>query len=93
MRNEFGDEFTLEEIQEVASRVARLSRAAIDELWSRCGWRDSKRGARKSLPSEVVEEIKNNAPKRIRRVVNLLTETPKREVLRNLSLLENRPQS
>lgn len=92
MRNEFGDEFTADEIEDIADRVRRLSGSLIDELWSLCGWSDANRGVQRSLPPRIIEDIRNNAPERIRRVVNLISETPKQELLQNLSLLENRPQ-
>lgn len=88
MINEFGEIIKTEEIESIRDRVMKLSPENIDLLWSKCGWIDSEKKYSRALPKEKIANIKVNKEMSLQYVTALLLETPKLEILNNLSEVE-----
>lgn len=84
MKNEFGEEFTGEEIKEITNKILKLPDKLIDELFFRCGFIYSEH-TMKALSQENIDDIRNDE-----RTIefSLLSETPKKDVLKNLEDIE-----
>jgi DNA-binding PadR family transcriptional regulator len=90
--NEFGELFTREEVKEIKERILKLPDELIDELFYRCGFiysgmafvtGDGK--SFKALYDGAIEEIRDE----VYFLENsLLSETPMKEILKNLEDLE-----
>ena len=90
MINEFGELIEDKEILKTTKRVMKFPPKRIDLLWYKCGWIDScKKGKKKALTDKKVAEIKEDINISKRHIGALLHETPKGEVLKELSNMEH----
>jgi len=87
--NEFKKEINEKLIESLAKRVMRLPIEKIDELWFKCEWIDSEKEDNKALPQYRLEEIKSDFETSKRYIENLLLETPKKDVIKNLEEIES----
>ena len=90
MINEFGELIEASEVLKIAQRIMNLAPEKIDLLWYRCGWIDSvKTKGNKALSNKKIREIKKSTRLSKQHSLALFLETPKKEVLSELSDLEN----
>lgn len=90
MINEFNELIEEKELLEIADRIKNLAAEKIDLLWYKCGWIDvENHGKNKALSSRKIVEIKENKDLSRAHTSSLLLETPKGEVIKELSDLEN----
>lgn len=84
MMNEFGEEITAREVNELSEKIRKLSEEEIDRLWFRCGWVESDRGKNKALSPKRISSMKKEPSFAKTQVRNLLMETPKIELMKNI---------
>jgi len=85
MINEFGENISEEEISGLAKKIRRLSPKEIDHLWNLCGWIDKEKGENEALPDWRIEGIRESQKMAREQVKNLLTESHKQDVMKNLN--------
>ena len=89
--NEFNEEITDDEVHRVASRLQRLPRQKIDEVWHRCGFILNNRAPDlKALSDQDVSAILGNILEAKERVSWLFQETPKEDVHFALETVERK---
>lgn len=88
MINEFGDEITSEDVEEIADKVREMSFEEIDLLWFKCGVIDKDKGGNKALPSFEIEKIKSSEGFARKEVHDLLMNVPFGEFMEFLADLE-----
>lgn len=88
MINEFGEEISGEEIDDVAERVQALGKEEIDLLWEKCGIIADDKKDNRALADWEIEKIKENRAYARRAVHDLLLNIPLREFMGFLSDLD-----
>ena len=88
--NEFNEKISAEKVSELTERIINLSDDNIDELWFRCEFimADHKKDELKALRKDDIENIRSGVDDAEDTVVALLTETPIKDVEKNLEELE-----
>jgi hypothetical protein len=79
--NEFGEEISKNQLEEIARKVKKLNAKDIDGLFCDCGWKEYPSGDNKALPPDKIEEIKNDEDCATEMIQCLFEETPKEEFL------------
>jgi hypothetical protein len=76
--NEFGEEISLAEIQDIARRIRKFEKKQIDDIFFGCGYRERSRGKNRSLSDKRLEEIKEN-PQAAFEVIKIIFQETRRD--------------
>ncbi len=88
MINEFGEEISSEEVEEIARKIKELGDEEIDHLWFLCGIIYNDRGDNKALSEWRINELQKGKGSARQLVNSLLYDVPFGEFIKYLSSLE-----
>ena len=88
MINDFGEEITDDEIEEIIDRVVKLPDESIDELFYSLGIVFVDHKKYKALLDDDIEDIRKNRSKSV--ISSLLSEAPIGDIMDKLKELESR---
>ncbi|MBI2452358.1 hypothetical protein HYV50_04765 [Candidatus Pacearchaeota archaeon] len=85
MKNELGQEISSKKIRDIARKIRNLGEEGIDEFYYLIGWVDEERHDNKSLPQWRIKKIKEDQKFAEESVRNLLMESDKNQINKNLT--------
>lgn len=81
--NEFGENISEKELDEITKKIHEFSVEEIDEFWFKNGWVDSEKGDNKALPDWRLKKIKDDLKFAKISISDLFCESKKEEFIQN----------
>jgi len=87
MKNEFGEEITIDEINNAIKKLTKLSEKEIDNFCMKIKWIEEDRGDNLAISNERIKLIKKKGNHSTKIIKAILAETPKKDFFTILDYL------